>query len=81
MVCLAEAWLTWGVYRYLQLDQLILYLLSPGHNQEPDARCMQRLVQAAKQAEGNCALHAFPLPARSVLERMGGWTADDGLVS
>ena len=63
-----------------QVDQLILYLLQPGRHQEPDARCMGRLVKAAKQEQGNCTLHAWPLPALGVLERMRGFTADAGLV-
>ncbi len=33
----------------LQLDQMILFLLQPGRHQEPDQRCMDRLVKAVRQ--------------------------------
>ena len=42
---------------------------------------MKRLVEAVRQAEGNCSLHAFPSPVRSILDNMAGPTALDGLVS
>lgn len=35
----------------LQLDQLILFLLQPGRHPEPDFRCMERLVAAARQPD------------------------------
>jgi hypothetical protein len=34
----------------LQLDQMILFLMQPGKHQEPDHRCMERLVEAVRQA-------------------------------
>ena len=33
----------------LQLDQMILFLMQPGKHQEPDHRCMERLVEAVRQ--------------------------------
>lgn len=65
----------------VQLDQLMLYLLNPGKCHEPDARCMDRLVRAARQPTGNGALHVFPLPALEILGLMQGTTAEAGLLA
>ena len=35
----------------LQLDQMILFLMQPGKHQEPDLRCMERLVKAVRQVD------------------------------
>jgi hypothetical protein len=35
----------------LQLDQMILFLMQPGKHQEPDQRCMERLVKAMRQSD------------------------------
>lgn len=35
----------------LQLDQLLLFLMQPGKHQEPDLRCMERLIKAVRQPE------------------------------
>lgn len=35
----------------LQLDQLIVYLMQPGRHQEPDFRCMERLIAAVRQPD------------------------------
>jgi hypothetical protein len=50
----------------LQLDQLILFLLSPGEGREPDQRCMARLITAVKQV-GNPYRLAIPTPVHSIL--------------
>jgi len=55
----------------LQLDSLILYILQPGRVQEPDHRCMDRLLRAARQRE-NPLRTCFPLPVVSILDRMQG---------
>lgn len=49
----------------LQLDQLILFLMQPGKHQEPDHRCMQRLVKAVRQPS-NPYRAIFPLPVYSI---------------
>jgi hypothetical protein len=43
----------------MQLDQMILFLMQPGKHQEPDQRCMERLVKAVRQEDN---------PYRLVLE-------------
>jgi hypothetical protein len=45
----------------LQMDQLILFLMQPGRLQEPDHRCMDRLVKAIRQPD-NPYRPVFPLP-------------------
>lgn len=45
----------------LQLDQMILFLMQPGKHQEPDHRCMERLVEAVRQA-GN-PYRCAPVPS------------------
>lgn len=51
----------------LQLDQLICFLLRPGEHQEPDHRCMERLVRAARDPT-NPYRCVFPLPVRAILD-------------
>lgn len=50
----------------LQLDQLILFLMQPGRHQEPDHRCMERLVKAIRQPS-NPYRHILPLPVQSII--------------
>lgn len=50
----------------LQLDQLAYFLVQPGVHPEPDHRCMERLLVAARQA-GNPLTVVFPTPACSIL--------------
>lgn len=51
----------------LQLDQLICFLMQPGQHMEPDFRCMERLVQAARQQQ-NPFKGVFPCPVQSILD-------------
>jgi hypothetical protein len=51
----------------LQMDQLICYLLQPGAHAEPDHRCMERLIQAARQP-GNPYRALFPVPVQTILD-------------
>ena len=51
----------------LQLDQLICFLLRPGEHQEPDHRCMERLVRAARDPL-NPYRGVFPAPVRAILD-------------
>ena len=60
----------------LQLDQMILYLMQPGRHQEPDMRCMQRLVRAVCQPS-NPYLHLFPTPVRWMVGRIKGYAYRD----
>lgn len=53
----------------LQLDQIILFLMQPGRQQEPDHRCMERLVKAVRQAN-NPYRHIFPMPVSSISLRI-----------
>lgn len=53
----------------LQLDQLICFLMQPGQHMEPDYRCMERLLQAARQSQ-NPFKGLFPSPVQSILERV-----------
>lgn len=55
----------------LQIDQLIMFLLSPGSMQEPDQRCVQRLVLALKQP-GNPLRKALPMQVETILGNMEG---------
>ena len=51
----------------LQLDQLICFLLRPGFLPEPDHRCMERLVRAARDPS-NPYRSVFPAPVRAILD-------------
>ena len=53
----------------LQIDQLILYLLQPGKHQEPDHRCMERLVKAIRQ-DTNPFARVLPTPVQSIVARI-----------
>lgn len=51
----------------LQLDQLVCFLLRPGPHTEPDHRCMERLIRAARQPD-NPYRSLFPLPVQAILD-------------
>lgn len=53
-------------YPLLQIDQLVLFLMDPGRFQEPDNRCMVRLMMAIRQ-EDNPFYHMFPLPVKTII--------------
>lgn len=55
----------------LQLDRMILFLMQPGRHQEPDMRCMVRLVKAIRQPS-NPYLPLFPSPVRWMVARIRG---------
>jgi hypothetical protein len=57
----------------LQLDQMILFLMQPGRFQEPDHRCMERLVMAVRQP-GNMYRHIFPIPVLTMVDSIKGDT-------
>lgn len=57
----------------LQLDQMILFLLQPGKHQEPDLRCMERLVAAVRQPD-NPYRTIFPLPVQTICLAIRGNT-------
>jgi len=57
----------------LQLDRMILFLLQPGRCQEPDLRCMERLVRAVRQPD-NPYRSVFPGPVRTIVARIEGDT-------
>jgi hypothetical protein len=57
----------------LQFDQLVMYLLQPGRHQEPDHRCMERLVKAIRQG-GNPFACVLPLPVRTIVTLIKGDT-------
>lgn len=58
----------------LQLDQLIVYLLQPGKHQEPDHRCMERLVRAVRQGNANPFACVLPTPVRTIASSIAGDT-------
>ena len=60
----------------LQLDQLICYLMQPGVHPEPDHRCMQRLIKAARQPD-NPYRSVFPVPVQTILNA----TKDDTFIA
>jgi hypothetical protein len=64
----------------LQLDQMILYLMQPGRQQEPDRRCMERLVRAVR-GECNPYRHVFPSIVQDVLRRVQGDTYQDCILA
>ena len=64
----------------LQLDQLILFLLQPGFHQEPDHRCMERLITAARQADNPYRV-VFPVQALTILDNARGNTLHACVVS
>ena len=51
----------------LQMDQLICFLMQPGVYMEPDHRCMERLIRAARQLD-NPYRRVFPLPVQTILD-------------
>lgn len=57
----------------LQLDQMILFLMQPGRFQEPDHRCMKRLVMAVRQPD-NLYAWIFPLPVQGIVKMIAGDT-------
>lgn len=57
----------------LQLDQMILFLLQPGRFQEPDHRCMERLVVAVRQPD-NLYRGIFPAPVQRIIQDISGNT-------
>lgn len=64
---------TYGLKRtkqpMLQLDQLICYLMQPGVHSEPDHRCMERLIKAARQHD-NPYRCVFPVPVQTILDNI-----------
>ena len=60
----------------LQLDRMILFLMQPGRHQEPDMRCMERLVKAVRQPS-NPYLTLFPSPVRWIVAHARGDTYQD----
>lgn len=64
----------------LQLDQMILFLMQPGRHQEPDMRCMERLVKAVRQP-CNPYRALFPAPVRWIVSRIKGDTYRDCVVA
>ena len=60
----------------LQLDQLMCFLLRPGPYPEPDHRCMERLVHAARDP-GNPYRSLFPAPVLAILDAVKGDTHQD----
>lgn len=58
----------------LQLDQMILFLMQPGKHQEPDQRCMERLVRAVCQPGNPYHRLVFPLPVQSIVRLIRGET-------
>lgn len=60
----------------LQLDRMILFLMQPGRHQEPDMRCMERLVRAVRQPS-NPYRALFPSPVRWMADRIRGDTYMD----
>lgn len=65
----------------LQLDQMILFLMQPGRQQEPDLRCMERLVRAVRQAHNPYRASVFPAPVRWIAARIAGDTFHDCVVA
>jgi hypothetical protein len=61
----------------LQFDQLVIYLLQPGKHQEPDHRCMERLVRAVRQGGANPFACVLPVPVRTIVSRIQGDTYFD----
>lgn len=57
----------------LQLDQMILFLMQPGRFQEPDHRCMERLVVAVRQPD-NLYRWIFPAPVQRIIQDISGDT-------
>lgn len=55
----------------LQLDQMILYLMQPGRHQEPDRRCMERLVRAVREPS-NPYRPLFPFPVQKIVDAIKG---------
>lgn len=56
---------------YLQVDQLIGYILQPGRMQDPDSRCLVRLIEALQdQTSPFARAHVIPLPVLEILSRM-----------
>lgn len=58
----------------LQLDRMILFLMQPGMQQEPDMRCMERLIRAIRQPDNPYVSHVFPTPVRWIVGRITGDT-------
>lgn len=58
----------------LQLDQMILFLMQPGKHQEPDMRCMERLVRAVRQPGNPYSRLIFPLPVQRIVRLIRGET-------
>jgi len=55
----------------LQVDQLIGYIMQPGRMNEPDSRCLVRLIEALRDETSPFArAHAIPLPVRHILSRL-----------
>lgn len=57
----------------LQLDQLLMFLMQPGRFQEPDHRCMGRLVMALRQTD-NLYRWLFPSPVQRIIRDISGNT-------
>lgn len=57
----------------LQLDQMVLFLMQPGKHQEPDMRCMERLVVAVRQ-QSNPYRPILPLPVQTITLAIKGDT-------
>lgn len=54
---------------YLQVDQLVMYILQPGRMAELDQRCVGRLLDALAEPTSPFAA-SIPLPVRAILARL-----------
>ena len=54
---------------YLQIDQMICYILQPGRMNEPDQRCVQRLLKALAD-DGNPLSSSAPMPVKTIVANL-----------
>ena len=58
-----------GQKQYLQVDQLIAYILQPGRMDELDQRCVGRLIDALADPSNPLA-PSLPLPVSAIVKRL-----------
>ena len=65
---------------YLQIDQMICYILQPGRMNEPDQRCVQRLLKALAD-DGNPLSSSAPMPVKTIVAKLAARFRDKNVAN
>lgn len=61
---------------YTPLDHMIMYTMEPGVTQEPDHRCIKRLLAICLHPQ-NPFRHIIPYPSMKIMEKCGDYSGEE----